>query len=53
LASSTREAQDEMAEVVARQVLDVLRGEKADFVANREVYLPGAQSSHRLSKGLR
>lgn len=53
LASSTQEAQDQMAETVARQVLDVLQGKSASFVANRDVYLPTPRSSDSLGKGTR
>jgi D-3-phosphoglycerate dehydrogenase len=38
LASSTMEARDGMAEMVATQVLQVLQGHKPDFVANPQVY---------------
>lgn len=38
IASSTREAMEEMSERVARQVLQVLAGERPEFVANPEVY---------------
>jgi D-3-phosphoglycerate dehydrogenase len=38
IGSSTEEAMEKMAELVARQVVQVLRGERPQFVANPEVF---------------
>lgn len=45
IASSTVDSMDEMARLVARQVLEILRGERAEFLANPEVI--SAVAKHR------